>query len=233
MRMLHKLVEFSVPTEDLVNIFILYIRSVLEQSCQVWHGNLTLENTMNLERVQKNTLKIILKDQYIRYDLALIAVGLDCLIDRREQLCLKFAKSCLKNENLKDMFPLNEDSYQNIRQREVFKVIFGHTDRLKDSSIPYMQRLLDSNVWFIWLFNVIFGFFTVILSEIDFYFWRQLFVICGQWIILLLIVMISSYNSTKNIILKKYKTESRKTGQLFKHKVYFILQCTTIKKIFH
>ena len=142
MRMLHKLVEFSVPTEDLVNIFILYIRSVLEQSCQVWHGNLTLENTMNLERVQKNTLKIILKDQYIRYDLALIAVGLDCLIDRREQLCLKFANVCLK----KDMFPLNEDSNQNIRQREVFKGTFTHTDIIKNSSIPYMQRLINSNV---------------------------------------------------------------------------------------
>ena len=146
MRMLHKLVEFSVPTEDLVNIFILYIRSVLEQSCQVWHSNLTLENTMDLERVQKNALKIILKDQNISYDHALNAVGLDCLIDRREKLCLKFAKACLKNENLKDMFPLNEDSHQNIRQREVFKVTFAHTDRLKDSSIPYMQRLLNSNV---------------------------------------------------------------------------------------
>ena len=42
MRMLHKLVEFHVPTEDLVNIFILYIRSILEQSCQVWHSNLTM-----------------------------------------------------------------------------------------------------------------------------------------------------------------------------------------------
>ena len=146
MRMLHKLVEFSVPTEDLVNIFILYIRSILEQSCQVWHSNLTLENTMDLERVQKNALKIILKDQYISYDNALTTVGLECLIDRREQLCLRFAKACLKNENLKDMFPLNDDNQLNMRQREDFKVTFAHTDRLKNSSIPYMQRLLNSNV---------------------------------------------------------------------------------------
>ena len=31
MRILHKLVDFSVPEEELVNIYILYIRSVLEQ----------------------------------------------------------------------------------------------------------------------------------------------------------------------------------------------------------
>ena len=95
-----------------------------------------MENTIDLKKVQKIALKIILKDQYISYDHALTTVGIDCLIDRREQLCLKFAKACLKNENLKDMFPLNEDSHRNIRQRDVFKVTFAHTDRLKNSSIP-------------------------------------------------------------------------------------------------
>ena len=35
MRLLHKLVDFDVPQDDLVHIYILYIRSILEQSCQV------------------------------------------------------------------------------------------------------------------------------------------------------------------------------------------------------
>ena len=41
MRLLHKLVEFQVPREDLKRIHILYIRSILEQSFQVWHSKLT------------------------------------------------------------------------------------------------------------------------------------------------------------------------------------------------
>ena len=61
-RMLHKLVEFNVPVEDLITIYILYIRSDLEQSCQVWHSSLTFENRTDIERVQKNALKIILRD---------------------------------------------------------------------------------------------------------------------------------------------------------------------------
>ena len=66
MRMLHK---FSVPMEDLITIFILYyIRSVLKQSCQVWHSSLTFENLTDIERVQKNALKILLKDNYISYE---------------------------------------------------------------------------------------------------------------------------------------------------------------------
>ena len=146
MRMLHKLVEFNVPEEDLVNIFILYIRSVLEQSCQVWHSNLTFENMTDLERVQKNALKIILKENYISYENALTRTGLDCLLDRREQLCLKFAKACLRNSNMKDMFPLNKDYQQNTRNKEKYEVTFANTGRLLKSAIPHMQRLLNANV---------------------------------------------------------------------------------------
>ena len=96
MRMLHKLVEFDVPVEDLLTIYILYIRSVLEQSCQVWHSSLLFENLTDLERVQKNALRIILKEKYTSYEAALEVSGLECLVERRDRLCLKFAKACLK-----------------------------------------------------------------------------------------------------------------------------------------
>ena len=82
LRLLHKLTSFSVPKEDLVNIYILYIRSVLEQSCQVWHSSLTLENCQDLERVQKNSLKIILQDEYNNYNNALALTGLKSLSER-------------------------------------------------------------------------------------------------------------------------------------------------------
>ena len=145
MRMLHKLVEFNVPVEDLLIIYILYIRSVLEQSCQVWHSSLTFENLTDIERVQKNALRIILKEDYNNYAQALLKCGLDSLVDRRELLCLKFARSALKNENVKDMFPPNLPDSTEIRDREPFKVTFARTDRLKTSAIPYMQRLLNAN----------------------------------------------------------------------------------------
>ena len=41
MSILHKLCQFDVPVEDLINIYILYIRSVLEQSATVWHSSIT------------------------------------------------------------------------------------------------------------------------------------------------------------------------------------------------
>jgi hypothetical protein len=45
LRILHKISEFSAPTEDMVTIYISYVRSILEQCCQVWHSSLTQEDT--------------------------------------------------------------------------------------------------------------------------------------------------------------------------------------------
>ena len=148
MRLLHKLVEFGVPINDLLNIYILYIRSILEQSCQVWHSSLTLENFIDLERVQKNALKVILQDNYMSYNHALSISGIQTLFERREVLCLRFAKSCVKNNQTKHMFPENNSrKAYDVKTRfpEKYKVIQANTERLRSSAIPYMQKLLNSN----------------------------------------------------------------------------------------
>ena len=146
MRLLHKLVDFGVPTADLVNIYILYVRSILEQSCQVWHSSLTLGNFQDLERVQKNALKIILQDEYISYSNALDRTGIATLFERRGELCLKFAKSCLKHREMSRMFPLNNvPTVMNTRHRNKYRVTACRTERLKSSAIPYLQNLLNSN----------------------------------------------------------------------------------------
>ena len=64
MTILRKLVQFDVPKHDLVHIYTLFIRSILEQSCVVWGAAITLEESKALERVQKCCLKLIFQDQY-------------------------------------------------------------------------------------------------------------------------------------------------------------------------
>jgi hypothetical protein len=66
------------------------------------------------------------------------------LSDRRAKLCLKFAKNCAKNELTSDLFPLNPTSGLGTRSKETYKVEHANTDRLKDSAVPYLQRLLNS-----------------------------------------------------------------------------------------
>ena len=59
MVLLSKLSEFGATEEELKNIYVLFVRSVLEQSCTVWNFGLTAENIQKLERVQKTAMKII------------------------------------------------------------------------------------------------------------------------------------------------------------------------------
>ena len=58
----------NVPDADLSNIYVLYIRSILEQICQVWHHTITKEEIHDLERVHKVSLKVILQDRYSNYN---------------------------------------------------------------------------------------------------------------------------------------------------------------------
>ena len=146
MELLRKVASFGAPIDDLKTIYILFIRSLLEQSATVWHSRLTEENKSDLERVQKSAMKIIFKEKYKGYKNALSKLDLETLSDRREQLCLSFALKCVKHPKTQDMFPLNEKTYEiKTRHTEKYKVQHANTGRLKSSSIIYMQHLLNQN----------------------------------------------------------------------------------------
>jgi hypothetical protein len=71
MTMITKLKYAGVGKEDLLNIYTLYIRSLLEYCSVVWHSTLTAEQNNKLESVQKLCLKIILGPAYEGYESAL------------------------------------------------------------------------------------------------------------------------------------------------------------------
>ena len=145
MAILKNLYHFNLPLSEMVEIYGLYIRSVVEQAAVVWHSSLTKGEQLDLERVQKVALRIILKDQYLNYIHALKITGIPTLKARRNDLCLKFAKSCVKNNMTSDIFPLN-NFILNTRQHEKYYVPHAKTDRLARSAIPHMARLLNANV---------------------------------------------------------------------------------------
>ena len=81
---------------------------------------------------------------YVDYATALEMSGLDTLYDRRTQRCLDFAKKSTKHLKNQRMFPKNEQQNHNVRNSEKYKVNFARTSRYFKSTIPYCQRLLNS-----------------------------------------------------------------------------------------
>ena len=131
--------------EDLLDIYVLHIRSVAEYCSVVFHSRLTEEQSMKLERIQRTCLKVILSEMYINYESALEMTGLDTLRNRREKRCLNFSLKSAKHDRNQRSFPLVDNNPYKMRKIEPFKVNFGHTSTYKDSAIPYCQRLLNAH----------------------------------------------------------------------------------------
>ena len=141
MTMLTKLKYAGVPKEDLITVYILYIRSLLEYCSVVWHSTLTDEQCNNLESVQRLCLKIILGEGYDGYDNALENCGLETLKVRREGKCLQYGLKSLLHPVHCTKFPVNphvRDNTLGPRNSEHFKVNWAKSESYRMSAIPYI-----------------------------------------------------------------------------------------------
>ena len=146
MQLLRELQSFGATHDEMVHFWILFCRSVLEQSCVVWGTSLTQENIDNLERTQKTFTKLVLREKFKSYENALLLLNMDNLETRRKDMILRFAKNGIKNQTLNDLFPINEKIHKmNKRTNEKYEVNFANTDRLKNASIITMQKLLNED----------------------------------------------------------------------------------------
>ena len=83
---LKKIQNFRATTEEMVHLWTMYCRSILEQSSVVWSSSLSEENQSYLERTQKSFAKFILKHSFTTYEEAFLALNLQTLNDRRNEL---------------------------------------------------------------------------------------------------------------------------------------------------
>ena len=144
MQLLNCVASFTKSRQDLKHVYLTFIRSVLEQSAVVWHSSLTEKNKKDLERVQKVAVKIIMGTKFLSYKEGLRTLNIQSLDTRRTNLCLRFAKNCLKNEKMKDLFPVKKYALKmKIRRQKKFRTKKYRTARMKKSSLPYMRALLN------------------------------------------------------------------------------------------
>ena len=85
-----------------------------------------------------------MKEDYSNYEDALKQTNLESVHERSETIALRFAKNCLKNENYSKLFPLNNQKHEmNVRNPLKYVIKKANTERLRVSTIPYMQRVLN------------------------------------------------------------------------------------------
>ena len=141
---LRRLKQLGAKSKELVDIYNKQCRSILEYAVPAWNGALTKDEIVEIERVQKVALHIILGEQYGSYKDARDKTNLETLEVRRENLSLKFAKKAEKHPKHKNWFkprPVRTSRHQNSK----YWSVVARTERLKKSPIPYLTDLLNKH----------------------------------------------------------------------------------------
>ena len=144
------MLSFGATIEEMVHFWKIYCRSQIEQSSQLWSSSLSQENIDDLERTQKAFAKLVLKNRYNNdihsYEHALLILNLETLEKRRKDLSLNLAKNGVKNETMTNFFQEKDKNHSMaLRNTEKYQVFNANTDRMRESSIIYMQNLLNSD----------------------------------------------------------------------------------------
>jgi hypothetical protein len=130
---------------ELCDIYIKHVRSVMEYAAEVWHPGLTEQNRADIERVQKAVFAIILGKSYQSYENALVKLSMKKLEERRETLCLKFARKSAKSAHFASWFVPDNKLINTRRIVKQVKEAQTRTARFEKSALPYMTKLLNNN----------------------------------------------------------------------------------------
>ena len=138
-----RLKSSKVSNDDIFYFYTMKIRSVLEFAAPVFFSMLTAQNIADIERIQKIVLKVILGHNFDNYDNACKIMSTTTLVTRRKQLALKFALSCLSNQQHKNLFKQRRSTYYKLRNFKSFELPQCSTQRYASSPIPAMIKLLN------------------------------------------------------------------------------------------
>ena len=137
---LRRLKTLGASREDLLDVFVKQVRSVMELAVPAWHSGLTIEEASDIKRVQRAALHIILGEEYNTYKEALKLVNLGSLESRRVNLCKKFSSKAAKNQKHSNWFILNQKTSNTRQEQPVYCLC--KTRRFKTSPLSYLTSLL-------------------------------------------------------------------------------------------
>ena len=142
---LRRLTGMGATVDDLKDVYVKQVRSVLELAVPAWNGDLKHYDKQNIERVQRTALNIMLGERYHSYKTALDTVGLESLVTRRHNLCLKFARQAVKHPKHSKWFVPNKKTTNTRQKQDKFCPVYAKHERFENSPISYLTSLLNSD----------------------------------------------------------------------------------------
>ena len=134
--MLYQLKRAGVNQADLVTICISVVRPVVEYACPVWHTNLPIYLSDNIEMIQKRAVRAIFPG--MSYVDILNHINLSTLKERRDYLCNKyFINMQARSHKVNCLLPKKRLVDYNLRHGNMYPLTVTRTNRFKNSLIPW------------------------------------------------------------------------------------------------
>jgi hypothetical protein len=146
---LRSLQKLGFPPKDLVAFYKSSIIPLLEYASPVWSSGLSLEQIRCLECIQCRALRIIVKRKLIigttEFSETLRNFSLQLLVNRREQLLLKFGIGLLNSERFRYLLPnFHMNIYdKRLRKQNLILPTHCYRTRYQKSTIPSIIALLN------------------------------------------------------------------------------------------
>ena len=142
---MRRLKNLGACDDDLLDVYTKQIRSVLELAVPVWQSGLKQAQKLEIERVQKSALHIVLGKGYVSYKQALKTLNFESLEARRLKLCLKFAKKAERHDKHKQWFKPNTMTVNTRQLKTKYCEVQARLSRFKDSPISYLTNMLNEH----------------------------------------------------------------------------------------
>ena len=141
--MLRRLKALGADKFKLLDVYFKQVRSVMELAVPAWHPGITVGESVDIERVQRAALHIILGMSYSTYSAALNHFNLETLETRRSHLCEKFSKKAVKHPKHTKWFKLNNRTTVTRQDQPKYCPVVAKTRRFEKSPISYLTSLLN------------------------------------------------------------------------------------------
>ena len=141
--MIRHLQKAGLTPEELLRVYRVFLLSVLDFASVVYHPILTLEQSTQLEALQKAAMKLIF-GRSRSYDEILSEENVERLRDRRERMTDRFILKAAKNRRINDTwFPKRGIIGHDLRRDVFYHEAYARTTRLYNSPIFYYRRRLN------------------------------------------------------------------------------------------
>ena len=125
--------------KELFSLYTVFVRPVIEFCAVVYHSLLTSQQSIALERLQKQVIKLAYGWE-LSYQEACSRYGIESLEDRRKLMLDRFVAKTLRNPRFaEDWYPLRQDG-PNVRNRRIYMETCARTNRYYNSPLALMRR---------------------------------------------------------------------------------------------